>query len=108
MNPKFEKDNSVSGFLLESEGTDLSLSYYLHALFSEGPGEFQLINIESEIQAYLLIFTDGEQLCRLVIGEGISHIPLKVSYQEYVNVYVRPHESVEGEHELFEVHFDLI
>ncbi len=108
MNPEFEKDSSVSSFVLESEGMDLSLSYYLHALFSEGSGEFQLINIESEIKAYLLIFTDGEQLCRLVIGEGISHIPLKVSYQEYVNVYVRPHESVEGDHELFEVHFDLI
>lgn len=107
----FERDNRVSSFQIRQDGTSLSLDYYLLHTEIRGAGEYQFINVDSRIKAYLLIFVDGEELPRIVIGEGVQHIPFRIQANEYINVYVRPHEdaaTIAAPHHVSHVYATLI
>lgn len=82
------------GYLLAEDRDVLSGQYFLHQYCAEGKGETQYLNVDSEIKAYLLIVIDGKEEAKIIVGEGVQHIPLHLSYEKRLDIYVMPHESV--------------
>lgn len=72
---------------------ELSTEYFLHQYYVQGQGKTQYINVDAEIKAYLLIIADGKEVGKIIVGPGVQHIPLSLSYDTRLDIYVMPHET---------------
>jgi hypothetical protein len=104
----FERDQQNSDYALMNEGSTLNLDYYLNTLYTRGQSDFQLINVDSAFKAFVLIFVDGEQVARILVGEGVQHIPFALHSTEFISVYIRPHDSVGNVGTVNDVYIELV
>lgn len=103
-----ERDMINASFDLREDGYDLSLDYYLLFSSYNGAKSYQLLNIDSTLKAYLLLYVDGEEFANLIIDKGVSHLPLQISANETLNIYVRPHESDPEDHSTSEIEIRVV
>lgn len=95
MSKIFELDNRVSSVEL-SEGNSFELDYYTQVNYihhpNGGENHYSLISVKSEIEGYLLIFVDSEELGKIFIGKGVENIPYNFNFNKSISFYFRPDE----------------